>query len=109
MPSLFRLDFSHTLGLVALAPTMLGLGMIAAITAAKADPDTETTRVVVHLRGAATAHQVRRRVEMAALAVCGGGDGSPAEVNRTVRASRCWADAVNGAMAQVPQRTARVP
>jgi hypothetical protein len=101
MPSPFRLDFSHTLGLVALAPTVLGAGMIAAITMARADT-VETARVVVH-RGDSPTH-VRHRIELAALQVCGGGWGSSPEVNRVVRASRCWTDAVNGALAQAPQR-----
>jgi UrcA family protein len=102
MPSLFRLDFSHTLGLVAIAPTVLGLGMIAAIATARADPE-ETVHVVLRQHGPANPRQMRHRIEMAALEVCGGGRGSLAEVNRTVRASRCWSDAVNDALAQAQQ------
>jgi hypothetical protein len=102
MPSPFRLDFSHTLGLVALAPTVLGAGMIAAITMAHADT-VETARVTVH--PGESPIRVRHRIELAALQVCGGGWASAPEVNRVVRASRCWTDAVNGALAQVPQRT----
>jgi len=117
MTSPTRLDLSHLLGLVALAPSLLGAGMIAMIALAPARsahaepaPDDGTAHVIVHRIAPATpaaARQVRRRIESAVLQVCGGGDGSLAEVNRTVRASACWRDAVAGALAHVPVAAAR--
>jgi len=117
MTSPTRLDLSHTLSLVAFAPNLIGAVMIAMIALApvasahaQPAPDGETARVIVHSGAPTTpaaARAIRRRIERAALTVCGGGDTSLAEVNRTVRASACWRDAVAGALAQVPGHAAR--
>lgn len=111
MSRAFQPDFSHVLGAVALAPAALGVGvliaMIIAVPAARArdlgaDGETHTTTVrVVGHDGVSRASPalIRARIERAALDLCGGGDGALREINRVVRASPCWRDAVAGALA----------
>jgi UrcA family protein len=110
MPPLFRLDSSHLLGAIALAPTALGIFLIVLVTSAHAAPADagDTVRVTIHRHaGEGLTGPLRARIERAALAVCGG-EGSLAEVTRAVRASPCWRNAVAGALAQVePRRDAR--
>lgn len=94
--------FSHLLGTIAIAPTVIGLGMAAAMASARPVDQGETATIVVHNSARPAAQQqLRRRIESAALNVCGGSSGSLAEVNRTVRASACWHDAVTHAEAQI--------
>ena len=104
MPSIRPLPFSNLLGTIALAPTLIGLGMVVAMASAHAQ-DSETATIVLHNAGkpadSAAQRQVRRRIETAALRVCGGGGGALAEIDRTVRASPCWHDAVTRADAQI--------
>ncbi len=99
--------FSHLLGTIAIAPTVIGLGMAAAMASARPVDQGETATIVVHNSAkpadpkSADQRHLRRRIESAALNVCGGSSGSLAEVNRTVRASACWHDAVTHAEAQI--------
>ncbi len=107
-----RLPFSQLLGTIALAPTVFGLAaiglavaMASAQPAAAAPDPAETTTIVLHRAATPTSpeaeRKLRRRIESAALSVCGGGGGSLAEVDRTVRDSPCWHDAVTRANAQI--------
>ena len=105
MPTSRPLPCSQLLGSSALAPTVIGLGMVVAMASAHAAPaafQDETPTIVLHNAGKpADQRQLRRRIADAALSVCGGGSGSLAEVNRTVRDSPCWHDAVTRAEAQI--------
>jgi UrcA family protein len=102
--------FSRNLSLVALAPLALGLLVIAmgvamAAPAPKNRHNDQPQVIVRHAdRHPADAHAAGRlyqRLEAAALEACGGGAHSFPELNRSIRASTCWRQAMNGALAQV--------
>ena len=106
MPKSRPLTFSHLLGTIALAPTVFGLAMIAAMaTAHAATDDSETRTIVLHHvttpSGPTAERNLRRRIESAALTVCGGGNGALAEIDRVIRDGPCWHDAVTRATAQI--------
>jgi UrcA family protein len=54
-----------------------------------------------HPADAHAAGRLYQRLEAAALEACGGGAHSFPELNRSIRASTCWREAMNGALAQV--------
>lgn len=105
MPTSRPIPFSQLLGTIALAPTLIGIGMVVAMASAHAAPagfqDENPTIVLHNTAKPADQRQLRRRIADAALSVCGGGPGSLAEVNRTVRDSPCWHDAVTRAEAMI--------
>lgn len=99
--------FSRNLSFVAFAPLGLALVLIAAMVGANAaHAQDETARVIVRGIGHAPATRaeaahIYRRLDRAALMVCGGDDHSLREVNRSLRESPCWALAMKGALEQV--------
>ena len=107
MPISRALPFSQLIGTIALAPTVIGLvvAMAAAYPAAAAADPIETITIVLHRVATpadpAAERKLRRRIESAALTVCGGGGGALAEIDRTIRNSPCWHDAVTRANAQI--------
>jgi UrcA family protein len=98
--------FSRNLSLLAFAPLALGVLLIAMGSAMAAPVGEEDATIILrpidrHPNDPASARRLYARISAAALEVCGGGDHSFAEVNRSIRNSACWRKAMSGALAQV--------
>ncbi len=109
-PSACSRRFSRGLTLLAAAPLALACLFVIAVTTVHAAPavragDGAPTITLHHLdRTPATPERARRlyrRLDDAAVDVCGGGDGSFPEFNRAIRDSDCWHTAMRQAFAQI--------
>lgn len=109
MTTPYSARFSRNLSLLAFAPLALAI-MLLLVGQAVAKPvearvGMEGNQIILRAidRTPADARSARRtydRIDAAALEVCGGGSHSFAEVNRTVRHSDCWRQAMRTALAQ---------